>query len=110
MNVLEFLIVLLEFSEQLLGTTALDNQRAFVGLAHSIFPEFIDGHEFGSLLRQLFLNVLGCEDVLEGHPLLLTAQPLINNYETKSSFFSHTSTLTQISPTYLEPNIDCTFS
>ena len=79
MNVLEFLIVLLEFSEQLLGTTALDNKRAFVGLAHNIFPELIDGHEFGSLLRQLFLNVLGCEDVLEVHPLLLTAQPLINN-------------------------------
>jgi hypothetical protein len=45
LNILEFLTVILEFSEQLLGTTALDNQRAFVGLAHSVFPEFIDGHE-----------------------------------------------------------------
>ena len=49
-----------------------------MGFDHDILPKLIHLKELGSLLRQLLLDILGIEYILQIHPLSLAIQPLVN--------------------------------
>jgi hypothetical protein len=64
LDVLKHLVVCLEFLQQFLRTTTILDQRSLMRLHHLVFPELINLEEFGSLLRQLLLDVISIENVL----------------------------------------------
>lgn len=49
----------------------------FEGLLHDLLPELVHLEEPVGLLRQLFLDIISIEDVLEVDPLSLAGQPFL---------------------------------
>lgn len=94
MDLLQLLIVLLELPQQFFRGAAIVDKRSLEGLDHDILPKLINYYEFFVLLRQLLLDILCTENVLQIHPLSLTSQPLIDDLrDQKQSFLNDLHTL-----------------
>ena len=79
LDVLQALIGILEFDQKSIGATAVNDQGLLLGLSHVVSPELISQLELLGFVRELLLDVLGVEDVLQVHPLALEGEPLVQH-------------------------------
>eukprot|EP00965_Chrysotila_dentata_P256126 6212443-Pleurochrysis_carterae.AAC.2 len=65
--------------EQLGSRHLPDDVGPLVALAHPVLEKLVNLHELDALRRQLLLDVLSREDVLEVHPRALAREPLVEH-------------------------------
>ncbi len=78
-NLIQISIILPELLQRVVQMALLDNNGLLLRLHHDLPPELINVIELRCEDRELFLDVICTEDILEVDPLALACAPFIEN-------------------------------